>query len=156
VNEAEARRRFARARVARLATIRPDGRPHVVPFVFVADGDTCYWAVDAKPKSSARIARLVNIERNPAVEAVVDAYDEDWRSLWWVRAEGRARTIGDEAERRAALEMLAGKYPQYVHDRPAAAVVAIDVERWAWWEAVAGGASASARVQPRGTGSESS
>ncbi|HXR41509.1 MAG TPA: pyridoxamine 5'-phosphate oxidase family protein, partial [Acidothermaceae bacterium] len=31
----EARRRFARARVARLATVDASGRPHLVPIVFV-------------------------------------------------------------------------------------------------------------------------
>jgi nitroimidazol reductase NimA-like FMN-containing flavoprotein (pyridoxamine 5'-phosphate oxidase superfamily) len=28
------------ARIARLATIDPDGRPHLVPIVFVLDGET--------------------------------------------------------------------------------------------------------------------
>ena len=36
---AELRRRFAASAVARLATVRPDGAPHVVPVVFaLADG----------------------------------------------------------------------------------------------------------------------
>jgi nitroimidazol reductase NimA-like FMN-containing flavoprotein (pyridoxamine 5'-phosphate oxidase superfamily) len=32
--------RVLAARVARLATIDPDGRPHLVPIVFVFDGET--------------------------------------------------------------------------------------------------------------------
>ena len=51
-----ARRRVLAARVARLATIDPDGRPHVVPIVFVLDGETLYTAVDAKPKRSPRLS----------------------------------------------------------------------------------------------------
>jgi nitroimidazol reductase NimA-like FMN-containing flavoprotein (pyridoxamine 5'-phosphate oxidase superfamily) len=32
--------RLTAARVARLATIDPDGRPHLVPIVFVLEGET--------------------------------------------------------------------------------------------------------------------
>ena len=39
MDDHEARRRFAAARVARLATTRPDGTPHVVPVTFAVDGD---------------------------------------------------------------------------------------------------------------------
>ena len=45
------------ARVARLATVDPDGRPHVVPICFALDGDTLYTAVDEKPKSTRRLIR---------------------------------------------------------------------------------------------------
>jgi nitroimidazol reductase NimA-like FMN-containing flavoprotein (pyridoxamine 5'-phosphate oxidase superfamily) len=43
----EARRRFAAARVARLATITPDGRPHIVPVTFAVEGVRFYSIVDA-------------------------------------------------------------------------------------------------------------
>jgi PPOX class probable F420-dependent enzyme len=138
VNEDEARRRFAGACVGRLATVRPDGRPHVVPFVFAVGGDRAdriYWAVDHKPKSSARLARLTNIEANPAVEAVVDHYEDDWSRLWWVRATGRARILTEEPERIQALELLAAKYPHYTEATPSGAVVRIDVDVWTWWAA---------------------
>jgi len=52
VDEAEARSRFAAGRVARLATVRPDGSPHLVPVVFALDGPTIAFAVDDKPKST--------------------------------------------------------------------------------------------------------
>ena len=68
----EARRRFGAARVGRLATVSADGTPHVVPFVFVLDGDTIWWAVDHKSKRSRELKRLDNIRANPRVEAVVD------------------------------------------------------------------------------------
>ena len=47
--------RLTTARVARLATTDPDGRPHLVPIVFVLDGKTLYSAVDRKPKRSSSI-----------------------------------------------------------------------------------------------------
>ena len=44
------RDRLAAARVARLATVTPGGRPHLVPCCFALVGETAYSAVDAKPK----------------------------------------------------------------------------------------------------------
>jgi nitroimidazol reductase NimA-like FMN-containing flavoprotein (pyridoxamine 5'-phosphate oxidase superfamily) len=43
------RERAAEAKVAHLATVRPDGTPHVVPCFFVLDRDTIYSAIDARP-----------------------------------------------------------------------------------------------------------
>ena len=50
--------RINAARVARLATTDPDGRPHLVPIVFALDGDTLYTAVDRKPKRSSNSTAL--------------------------------------------------------------------------------------------------
>ncbi len=52
---------FSSARVVRLATVRPDGAPHVVPICFAIEGDTVYSAVDHKPKRSRALQRLANI-----------------------------------------------------------------------------------------------
>src|SRR5262249_60981227 len=52
--------RLTAARVARLATIDPDGRPHLVPIVFALDGDTLYSAVDRKPNRSHTPRRIQN------------------------------------------------------------------------------------------------
>jgi PPOX class probable F420-dependent enzyme len=129
------RERVANARVARLATIDPDGRLHLVPIVFVLDGDTLYTAVDAKPKRSRRLRRIENARERPDVTVLVDHYDEDWRRLWWVRLRGRARVLdgGNEAER--ALGLLAEKYEQYRTEPPGTPVLAIDVDEWRVWTA---------------------
>ena len=133
------RERVAAARVARLATIDPDGRPHLVPIVFALDGDTLYSAVDAKPKRSRRLRRVENARERPDVTVLVDHYDEDWRRLWWVRLRGRARVLdaGEEAER--ALRLLAEKYERYRREPPGCPVLAVDVREWRGW---AGSASA--------------
>ena len=109
--------RIAAARVARLATIDPDGRPHLVPIVFAVDGDTLYSAVDRKPKRSSKLRRIENARARPDVTVLVDHYDDDWSRLWWIRLRGRARVLeaGDERER--ALTLLVEKYPQY-RDEP--------------------------------------
>ena len=57
--------------VARLATVDA-ARPHVVPVVFCELDGALYIPVDGKPKSGARLKRLRNIERNPAVALLVD------------------------------------------------------------------------------------
>ena len=108
----EATRRLEEARVGRLATADAGGVPHVVPFVFVLDGNTLYWAVDEKPKRSRQIKRLANIRANPNVEAVIDRYGEQWDKLWWVRAAGPAQIVETQEELDRALGLLAAKYRQ--------------------------------------------
>ncbi|MFC3983062.1 TIGR03668 family PPOX class F420-dependent oxidoreductase [Streptosporangium jomthongense] len=83
----EACSRFETARVARLATVSDDGRPHLVPVTFAVVDDVIAIAVDHKPKSTVRLRRLANIAANPQVSLLVDEYDDDWDRLWWVRAD---------------------------------------------------------------------
>jgi PPOX class probable F420-dependent enzyme len=140
VDRDDALERLRSARVGRIATVTPDDRPHVVPFVFaLAEGSgvrpRAYWAVDRKPKRLERLRRLDNLEGNPAVEFVVDGYDEDWRSLWWVRASGIGRLVASDDERSDALAVLRSKYPQYGSEPPGGPVVAIDIERISGWSA---------------------
>lgn len=136
----DALERLRAARVGRLATVTPDDRPHVVPFVFAlvegSDGQPrAYWAVDRKPKRSERLQRLRNIEANPAVEFVVDGYDEDWNAMWWVRASGTGRVVDADDERSTALGGLRAKYPRYADEPPTGPVVAIEIERISGWDA---------------------
>jgi len=135
VHDPIVRKRVETARVARLATIDPDGRPHLVPIVFALDGDTLYSAVDGKPKRSRRLRRIENARERPDVTVLVDHYDDDWRRLWWVRLRGRARVLdsGDEAER--ALCLLAEKYEQYRDEPPGYPVLAVDIVEWRGWSA---------------------
>jgi PPOX class probable F420-dependent enzyme len=129
--------RLRDARVGRLATVRPDGRPHVVPFVFALIEEPAlrvYWAVDTKPKRSARLRRIENIAHNASVEFVVDGYAEDWGGLWWVRVAGAARILEPGPEEDAARGALRAKYPQHDAAPPPGPVVAIDVATVTGWE----------------------
>jgi PPOX class probable F420-dependent enzyme len=140
MTRAEALARTATARVGRIATVRPDGTPHVVPLVFalVVNGRDVrlYWAVDRKPKRSTALTRIANIRANPVCEVVVDGYDEDWTRLWWVRLGGPGRVVEDGDERRTALAALAAKYPAYGAAPPEGDVVAMQVTDVRWWSAV--------------------
>ncbi|MEU8238466.1 TIGR03668 family PPOX class F420-dependent oxidoreductase [Actinoplanes missouriensis] len=128
----EARRRFAAARVARLATVAAGGEPHLVPVTFAVLGERIVFAVDHKPKSTTHLRRLDNIRARPDVCLLADAYDEDWSRLWWARADGVARVLDTDE---AAVDALAERYPAYVERRPHGPIVSIAVSRWSGWAA---------------------
>jgi PPOX class probable F420-dependent enzyme len=125
--------RLTAARVARLATIDPDGRPHLVPIVFVLEGETLYSAVDRKPKRSSTLRRIENARVRPDVTILVDHYEDDWGRLWWIRLRGRARVLDEGDERAHALTVLARKYPQYRREPPDGPVLAVDVTEVREW-----------------------
>ena len=135
MDEAEARERFAAARVARMASVDADGHPHLVPIVFAVDGDDVLSIVDAKPKRTPELKRLRNIAANSNVALLVDEYDEDWQRLWWVRADGGARVEESGPARDRAIELLRAKYEQYrtAWSTPVGAAVVVRVTRWRWW-----------------------
>ncbi len=121
--------RFASVRVARLATVTPDGAPHLVPIVFALAGDVIHTAVDGKPKRHRNLRRLANIAHEPRVSVLADHYDDDWAELWWVRADGRA-TVTDEPE-----PALLARYPQYSVQPPPGPFLRIEVTSWHAWSA---------------------
>jgi PPOX class probable F420-dependent enzyme len=129
------RSRVEQARVARLATVRPDGSPHLVVVTFALSGDTVVTAVDDKPKRTQQLQRLRNIQERPAAALLVDHYDEDWSQLWWVRLDGEAHVVRDEPRRTQALEPLVAKYEHYRTASPRGPVIVITVRSAASWSA---------------------
>jgi PPOX class probable F420-dependent enzyme len=123
------------APVGRLATVRSDGHPHVVPICFVITDDVVYSAVDHKPKRHRQLQRVSNITATGTASLLVDEYDDDWSRLWWVRLDGRARLVDDATEAERAIRGLSDKYPQYRDQPPSGPVLAVDVERWVGWSA---------------------
>lgn len=143
MDEAAAWQRVGKARVGRLATVTADGRPHLVPCCFALSppgvpgpglaSPTVYSAVDAKPKSTLALRRLDNVRANPSASLLVDHYDDDWSTLWWVRLDGTARVVEAGEERSRALALLVARYEQYRDQPPPGAVLAIDVTGWRAW-----------------------
>jgi PPOX class probable F420-dependent enzyme len=133
MNQEQMRERVESARVARLATVDAQSRPHLVPICFALDGETLYSAVDEKPKRSKRLKRLGNIRRHPEVTVLVDHYEDDWSRLWWVRLDGSATVLADGPEREHGLELLRAKYGQYRAEPPTGAVIAVRIEAWRGW-----------------------
>jgi len=126
-----AEERLGQARIGRLATVTPDGRPHVVPVCFALHDGQIFTAVDAKPKATRALQRLANIRAHGSASLLVDHYEDDWTRLWWVRVDGAARI--DESE--PGLDALAAKYAQYRDQRPQGPLIAIAPERWRSWTA---------------------
>jgi PPOX class probable F420-dependent enzyme len=107
------------SRVARLATIGSEFRPHLVPVVFVFDGNSFFIPIDEKRKKTAkpeRLKRVRNIRHNPNVALLIDNYSEDWTKLAFVMIQGKAsiasKTQGD-TQLREAYKKLMIKYLQY-------------------------------------------
>lgn len=135
--------------MARLATVTPEGAPHVVPIVFVRvprDGGPIWSPIDAKRKrpDRAELARVRNVRANPRVSLLLDHYDDDWQRLWWLRVDGRAEPVEGTAsggpDFEAAAAALRAKYPQYAETplfRDAPHMLRIEVERVRSWSASA-------------------
>ena len=131
----EARERFAAEPVARMATVGAGGIPHLVPVTFAVDGDRIITAVDAKPKRSARLRRLANIAGSSRVSLLVDHYHDDWRRLWWVRADGTAHIVDGGPELTRAFHLLRRRYPQYRQVELIGPAIVVDVDSWNGWAA---------------------
>jgi PPOX class probable F420-dependent enzyme len=134
------RRRITTSRIGRMATVRSDGTPHVVPVTFAISNEALVTAVDAKPKRTTNLQRLRNLRTNPAVSIVIDHYSDDWSALWWIRIDGLARVVeggdaGQAAEHAAAIDSLVAKYSQYQHAAPVGPVIVVQPTRWTAWSA---------------------
>jgi PPOX class probable F420-dependent enzyme len=126
----DAERTFVVARhVAHVATVQPDGAPHVVPVCPVVDGDRVVF------ESQAGTTKSKNLLADPRVSICWDEYVDDWDALSQVVAFGRARVlVGEERARAAAL--LVQTYPQFLtqstfNERDT--VVEVAVERVSSW-----------------------
>ena len=107
-----------RARVARLATIDSEFKPHLVPVVFVFNGNHFFIPVDEKRKTAKpeKLKRIRNIEDNPNVTLLIDEYSEDWTKLAFVMIQGKASIATKEEgniQVRQAYKKLMIKYLQY-------------------------------------------
>jgi PPOX class probable F420-dependent enzyme len=125
-------------RVARLATVDEQSRPHVVPICFALLHDAVYSVIDEKPKSGdpTRLRRLSNLAANPNVQALFDLYDDaDWSKLRFVQMRGEASILRDGDEYEAALRALRARYPPYermaLEGRPLIKIVPHAVVAWA-------------------------
>ncbi|HEV3473767.1 MAG TPA: TIGR03668 family PPOX class F420-dependent oxidoreductase [Actinomycetota bacterium] len=134
LTEEVCRRLLGETRVGVIATVDPDGRPNVVPFVFALDGDTLYSTVDRKPKSTTQLRRVENIRARPdQVTVLVDHYEEVWNRVWWVRLRGRGRVIDGGPDLERAVALLQAKYEQHRDSAPQGPAILIDITEWRGW-----------------------
>jgi PPOX class probable F420-dependent enzyme len=92
---------LSRARTATLATVRADGRPHVVPVWFDLDGDTIIFTMgEASVKAK-------NMRRDPRVSLCVD--DEE-PPFAFVLIEGTAEMIAGASDLLYWTTRMGGRY----------------------------------------------
>ena len=99
-------------RVVYLATVAPDGSPHVVPVSPVIDLDRIIVATEADT------VKARHVRGNPAVALCADAYDEDWSKLRSVVVFGEAQVLEGGFEWERDRTLLYEKYPQYPSEAP--------------------------------------
>lgn len=156
--------------VGRLASVAPDGAPHLVPVVFARAGARLWIPVDGKPKRARELARVRNLRREPRAALLLDRFDADWSRLWWLRvdadaeiveAAGAAEAGGPDAGAaadaalpdalRAAADALRRKYPQYAETalfRGAPRAIALTPRRTrSWCASAAAGEAARAGAE---------
>jgi PPOX class probable F420-dependent enzyme len=85
--------------LAHLATIDPDGTPHVTPVWVDTDGEHILFNT-----ATGRV-KYENILRNPAVAVSVVDKKDDYRTLW---VKGTAELVEEGAD--AHIDRLASKY----------------------------------------------
>jgi PPOX class probable F420-dependent enzyme len=111
-----------KARIARLATADSEEcKPHLVPVVFIFDGNNFYIPLDEKAKRSKpeNLKRVKNIHANPNVALLIDEYNEDWKKIWFIMIQGNASLINNIEYKQNRLiqrihRLLYEKYPQYL------------------------------------------
>ena len=130
------------ARVARLATVDSENKPHLVPVVFIFDGNNYYIPLDkkTKKKTTVKLKRVKNIQQNPNVALLIDEYYEDWDNLSFVMIKGKASLIDirkceryDEALKKAQ-QLLYAKYHQYHKIGMGYYCIKINPEKIASWK----------------------
>lgn len=128
-----------RLRVARLATIDSKFKPHIVPVVFVFDGNHFFIPIDEKRKKTRaeKLRRIKNIRDNPSVALLIDEYNEDWNRLAFVMIQGIASIVksGPQADvqLQQALKKLTSKYIQYQNIGIGEICIKIEPEKVVSW-----------------------
>lgn len=89
--------------IARIATVRPDGRPHIAPMWFWWDGTSMY--METPPDS----VKANNLRANPACAITVDITEGGLR-FKSVILEGRAELLDDPAYARDMARRIYTRY----------------------------------------------
>lgn len=133
MNPSEAWHRFAAADHAVLGSVDVASGVHLVPVVHTCvDASTIVIAIDDKPKTTRALRRLANIEADPRVGLLAEAYDPDWSLLWWVRVDGHA--IVTDSVDDTVVEAHLARYPQQ-RGRRLGPWIEVGVDRVRGWAA---------------------
>lgn len=89
--------------LARVATVRPDGRPHVAPIWYLWE-DGCFYF-----EASRNAVKAKNLRTNPYIAITVDVTGGGLR-LRYVILEGQAALIEDRVTVKKLTERIYGRY----------------------------------------------
>lgn len=98
----EARRRLEEADLAWLTTVRPDGRPHVTPLIFVWLDDAGYFSTGPTERKARNLASGSHCILTTGCNVLDEGLD--------VVVEGEAVSIGDPALLAHVADAFAAKY----------------------------------------------
>ena len=97
---------YAEHHLNTLATVRPDGRPHVVPVGVTLDPvQQCAWVITSDGSRKVKSIRSAGDEGMLVAACQVDGGR-------WSTIEGRATVVTDQASIDRAVEMYAQRYRQ--------------------------------------------
>jgi PPOX class probable F420-dependent enzyme len=136
MTDAEAAEFLATERTVQVASIGPDGTPHLVPMWFaVIEGRIAFWTF-------ARSQKALNLRRDPRVTCLVEA-GESYGDLRGVSITGRAEIADDYA---TVLDVGSAVYARYMgamnhasrqgveHEARKRVAVFVNAERTASWD----------------------
>lgn len=96
--------------ILEVATIGPDGWPHLAPMWYVVDDGMVVY------RSFSKSQKIVNLRRNPNLTVLVETGDE-YSRLQGVMIKGTARLVTDPEYVLSIYGRLAAKYPM-INDTP--------------------------------------
>lgn len=123
--------RLQRADHGVLATVHPDRGVDAVPVVFVLAAESRILVpIDTvKQKTTTRLQRLVNLERDNRCVLLVDQYSRDWSALWWVRVHATATVLD------STLAPLFERYDAYREPGTIASIIELRPTAITGWSA---------------------
>ena len=104
LTEEEQRELIETARILQIASINPDGRPHLIPMWFVLDDEGVLAFTTYGTSQKVR-----NLERDPRITALAetgDAYDQ----LRGLSIDGRAEIVRDPRVTARVLQLVGARY----------------------------------------------
>jgi general stress protein 26 len=118
-------------RSAALATVKPDGMPHVVTICPVLDTDRVIFATELDTQ------KVRNMRFNDWVAICFDAYSEDWTALRQVIVHGPVLLIESGPDFERGRNLLYGTFEQYETQAPieegTSLVVEVPFDRVSAW-----------------------
>ncbi len=116
------------APVCRIATVRDEGAPHLIPVCPVFDGESTVYVDIANRSASAE-----GVRADGRVAVLIDHYEDDWTKLKAVLLHCRAEVVNGKEQDRA-WEMIREKFPQYSSvDWSPRLTLALRIDDWRQW-----------------------